>query len=286
MKPLRQLVATYPTSTFLVGALVTQVLFVSSQYYEIRNYGLGALRIFAPALWALTVAAVAFGKADAWKLLSSLGVWRIAPKYYAFALLYPSVVAVLALGILRLVGLVDSMQFDFHEAAGFDFFWLTIRISFVEEVAWVGFLLAIFARRWRLFAACIAAGAAWGVWYVPLVLTGIQVAPGLPILPLILNFMTIAAICGWLYVRTRSALVVFVMQVTTNYTSQIIPVLPLRGGLTQYVAFVLMKCVLGLVLYLIWGPKPLFGSVGAGRSSLEPSAPLEPSTAPGAASRR
>jgi len=268
---LRRGIASYPAVSFCIGAFTMQVLLVLSQYYEIRNHGLASTRVFGPALWALAVTAVVSGKAGVWKLVGSLGVYRVSPKYWAFALLYPSIVALLALAILRLVGQVDRIHFDFDEAAGFDFFWLSVRISAVEEIAWVGFLIGIFARRWRLFAASIAAGVLWGMWYVPLVFAGIQVAPGLPILPLILNFMTIAAICGWLYLRTGSALVVFVMQLTTNYTSQIIPVLPLRGGLTQYIAFVVMKALLALALFWFWGPRPLFGPAPEGESSLVPS---------------
>ena len=100
---------------------------------------------------------------------------------------------------------------------------MTSSVAAVEEVAWIGFLLVMYARRYQLLQASIFTGLMWGVWYIPLVLAEIQVAPGLPVGPLILNFMTMAAICAWLYRRTQSAAVVFVMQLTTNYTSQIIP---------------------------------------------------------------
>ena len=66
---------------------------------------------------------------------------------------------------------------------------------------------------------------------------------------------------------------VFVMQATTNSTSQIIPVLPQSGGVPQYVAFVVMKCLFGFALYFLWGPRPLFGRVAPGTSSLDMQAP-------------
>ena len=255
------LVAAYPATTFVVVAFATQSFIVATQYFQIRNHGLSVLRVFTPALAALAVAYLAQGKSAAAHLVSSLFNVRVPLKYWLFALVYPSFVAVLALLCLRAVGAVNDIHFDFAEAAGLRFLSLTAQIAASEEIAWVGFLLAVFSARYRLFQACLLVGLFWGLWYVPLVIADIQVAPGLPIVPLILNFMTIAAICGWLYVRTRSAAVVFVMQATTNYTSQIIPVLPLRGGLAQYVAFVLMKCLFGLALFAFWGPKPMFGRV-------------------------
>ena len=269
MSASRRFVASYPVAVFIAGAFTLQALIVLSQHFQIHNHGLSGVRLFMPAICAIGVSFAIAGGAGVRKLLRSLAVWRVAPKFYAFALLYPAAVALFALGALHLTGQVESIHFDFGEAAGLDFLWLSVRISLVEEIAWVGFLLERLSQRWRLFGACVAAGAAWGVWYIPLVLAEIQVAPGLPILPLILNFMTIAAICGWLYLRTKSAFVVFVMQLTTNYTSQIIPVLPLRGGVRQYIAFVVMKALFALALYWFWGPRPLFGAVPKGSSSLD-----------------
>ena len=117
--------------------------------------------------------------------------------------------AVRALAILRAVGAVHEIHFDLQEAAGWDFCLMTIKVAASDEVAWVSFLFVVVARRYRLFQASLFVGFFWGLWYVPLVFAEIQVAPGLPIAPLIVNFVTIAAICGWLYQRTGRAAVVF-----------------------------------------------------------------------------
>lgn len=266
-------VARYPVTVFLLLSFALQIGIVATQYLGIRNYGASAVRVFTPAIAGVLVAFLAFGKKAAWKTVASLVDLRVPLKYWVFALLYPSFVAVLALGILRAAGAVHEIHFDFQEAAGWDFFLMTIKVAASDEVAWVSFLFVVVARRYQLFQASLFVGFFWGLWYVPLVFAEIQVAPGLPIAPLIVNFVTIAAICGWLYQRTGSAAVVFVMQATTNYTSQIIPVLPQRGGVPQYVAFVVMKCLFGFALYFLWGPRPLFGRVAPGTSSLDVQAP-------------
>lgn len=265
-----RLVAAYPISTYCVLAIGLHSLIVASQYYEIPNHGLGFLRIYTPALFALGVSVVAEGPGAAKANLGSLIKFGVAPKYYLFGMLYPGLVGMVALGCLFAVGAVDQFEFGFSEAHQLGFFELTFSMAAVEEIAWISFVLVLLARRYQLFHACLITGLMWGVWYIPLVLADIQVAPGLPIGPLLLNFVTIAAICGWLYLRTQSAAVVFVMQLTTNYTSQVIPLLPLRGGMAQYVAFVVMKAVFALALYIFWGPRTMFGRITPGTSSLVP----------------
>lgn len=270
---LRARVSKHPIATFVLIAFPLQAWSVFSQVYEIRNFGLSALRVFLPALTAVFVAWLAEGKASAWRLVKSLGAWKVHPKFYLFALFYPSFIAFLALGLLYAIGMVHDFHIDWDAAAGFSFFFMTCRIAASEEITWVGFMLDQFARRYTLFQAAVIVGVFWGIWYIPLVLAEIQVVPGLPIAPLIFNFATIAAICAWLYVRTHSAAVVFVMQATTNYTSQIVPVLPQRGGLKAYIAFAAIKGVFALVLFVFWGPKPMFGKARGGTSSLDWPAP-------------
>ena len=266
---IRHTIARFPVTTFFLAAFATQVVLTASQHYEIPNHGFALLRIPSPALWALVVAWIAWGKNDAWKLVSSLWNWRVAPGYYLFAIAYPPVVAIGSLLLLRLVGLNRSIELDLAEPSRLEFAWLCFRISTVEEIAWVGFVLTALRARWSLFQASALMGLLWGIWYIPLVLTNIQVTPDLPVAPLLINFMSIAAICGWLYHRTKSAGVVCLMQIMTNYTTQLIPVLPQRGGETQYVAFVLVKSLFSILLFAVWGPKPLFGKANKEPTSFE-----------------
>lgn len=268
----RNFVSAWPITTFMLCSCLTNALFVAAIHYKVRTHGLGYIRVYSPAIWAVVIGWLAWGKKDAWKLVSSLWVWRgWHPAYLFFALLYPSLVAIVSLLILGLIGLDGHIQFDWAEVNNFNFFLLTVPIATVEEVAWVGFLLTAYAKQYRLFQAASLMGIGWGIWYIPLVLTNIQVTENLPVLPLLVNFASIGAICGWLYIRTRSAGVVWVMQMTTNYTTQLIPVLPQRGGMTRYVAFILVKAVFSLSLYYFWGPRPMFGRNPPGvDSSLDP----------------
>lgn len=273
--PVFRLIATYPISSFFVLVIGSHLAIVYMQYYEIRNHGLAVLRNYTPAILAIAVTLIAQGRGAALKNFKSLIRWRVHPRWYVFAVFYPGFVGMLALGALWAVGAIDptdssQFKFGFEEAHTPYFIYLSGMQAAVEEIAWIGFVLVVLCRRYQLFQAAVITGLMWGCWYIPLVVADIQVAPGLPIGPLVLNFVTIAAICGWLYQRTKSSGVVFVMQFMTNYTSQVIPLLPLRGGIQQYIAFVVMKSLFALVLYLIWGPRKLFGAAKPGTSTLFP----------------
>jgi membrane protease YdiL (CAAX protease family) len=256
---LRRLARAWPEPVFLVPTYAVQVGLALVHHLQIRSYGAGHLRPLIPALMALFTVWLASGRSEALNYLRAFLEVRRPARHYAFALLYPTAVGLVSLAFLRLIGLNQHIELDFESVGTLEFFELQIRVALSEELAWVSFLTTALSRRFRPFLASMFVGIAWGVWYIPLVLVEIQIAPGFPILPLILNFMCIAAICAWLYLRTKSAFLVFLMQVTTAYTGQIVPVLPLRGGETQYVAFVIAKCVFAVALFVLWGPKPLFG---------------------------
>ncbi len=257
-----------PDLTFLLPTFTVQCLLVASQHYQVRNYGLASLRIFFPAIFALMTAAIVYGPERARSHVASLFKYKVHPGFYAFALFYPTVVGFLSIGGLRLLGFDKPFVLELHEVSTLEFFTLSLRVSLAEEIAWVSFMLTLWSTRLGLLGASLVVGFFWGIWYIPLVLANIQVAPGFPIMPLVLNFMCIAAICAWLYQRTKSALVVFIMQFMTNYTGQIVPVLPERGGIPQYVAFVLFKCLFALALFVFWGPKPYFKKPAGHASSL------------------
>ena len=112
-------IATYPITTYVTLAVLVHIVAVASQHYEIRDHGLGALRIFTPAIIALAITIIASGRDAAANNIASLFKVRVPFRYYLFALTYPAFVGTLALGCLFLAGAVHDFHFDFEEAAGF-----------------------------------------------------------------------------------------------------------------------------------------------------------------------
>ena len=93
-----------------------------------------------------------------------------------------------------------------------------------------------------------------------MVFYGYGVIPGLPVIPLLLNQVGIAAMCTFVYMHTRSGFVVLCLQLMANSSVLIFPVNPIDGGLTVYWIFAASYFVASLLLFVVFGPKPLFSA--------------------------
>ena len=218
-------------------------------------------RVYIPAVVAVVLMWVTGGSPSLLKLGKSFIKLKLAPKWWALALLYAPVVTVLPLFLFKLLGLKDHVEYDpnvFQMGAGF--FKFVVTIAAVEEISWVSFGIDGLQRRFTPFVSCILGGAAWGIWYVPLNEAGIQVAGQFPSWALVLNFMAIGALCGWLYHHTRSAILVTIMQVLVNYASLCFPVLPHPGHLAVYYVFLSLKIAFVVLMFLLFGPRPMLGT--------------------------
>jgi hypothetical protein len=90
-----------------------------------------------------------------------------------------------------------------------------------------------------------------------IVIFNIAVIPGLPTGGLLVSMLGVATICGFVYIRTRSGLVVLVLQATFNSSLLIFPVTPTSGGIPTFCAFSAFYFVAAL-LHGIIGPRPYF----------------------------
>ena len=154
---------------------------------------LGGLGPFAAAL---IVTRLSGRSVRGW--LRSLLVWRVAPGYYAVALLLP--VAIYAVINLVLVALGQSLDFTLLVAAAPAYLGTFLMVATVgggfEEPGWRGFALPKLQERRSPLVATLLVGLAWGVWHIPLY------GPLGFVVPLILAFFY-----TWLYNRTGSVLV-------------------------------------------------------------------------------
>lgn len=241
-------------------------------------------RIYIPALLAVALTFLLDGGKGVKKLLGSLLNFRVAPKWYAFALLYAPALCVAPVYLLVLLGLKPHVEYDLNYIRDLDLLFLkfVVTISVLEEISWVSFGIDRLKNWVSLFVAGLIGGAVWGLWYVPLNNAGIQVAGQFPNLPMVINFMFIGAITCWVYYFTKSAFLVALMQVVTNFTSLTVPVLPHPGQETGYLLFIAIKAVFVVALYATIGPKPLFARTAGAPSGAAPAAgePLAMSALP------
>ena len=64
--------------------------------------------------------------------------------------------------------------------------------------------------------------------------------------------------CTFVYMHTKSGLLVLCLQVTFNFTILALPITPAVGGFTTYWTFAVTYFIAALLLFVIFGPKPLF----------------------------
>ena len=246
--------------TVLAAIVLGNVAFVyavSEGLIGTRYYHLGRFLLLGAVL-ALGVFAFRGWRAP-FELLKPLTVWRFNPAWFVLALLWPPLIGALALagkGLLTGNGLSEiTARFDvaFHPYV----FRGVVIGAFIGEIVWVGYALARLGRSASVFVSSLIVGVFWAAWWVPIVVIGIGVIPGIPVWALFLGQTSLAVMCGFVYAHTRSGWVVFALQTSANSSLLIFPVSPESGGVPTYVAFSALYLAASTLLYLRFGPRPL-----------------------------
>lgn len=159
-----------------------------------------AVCLFGPAI-AAVVTAFAFEGTAGLQQLAATFRFRVAPRWYAFALLLPfGTIGIAAVG-LALAG----WPFPASEAwlmALAQTFWL-IPLFLREELGWRGYLLPSLLQTQSPLRATAWTTLVWALWHAPLYLTSAQLAYALLMLVVI---MPVSVLFTLLYMRTRSLL--------------------------------------------------------------------------------
>lgn len=209
----RHPLAAFLTWLFTVGQAIAfvPVVFdvpVPSQVFVIATSVLG---IFLPALVATWVAD---GKQAALRFLRRLVDWRVALRWYAFALVVVPVVAV-GLGVLML-GMPPALSASVLADALLSGFVLSFLVTFmpnnwVEEAAWSGFAQARLQRTHAPAVAALLAGPLFALQHLSLAVGNWIGLAALVVLAIPFRMTT-----GWLWNRTGSLLVVGLLHAAGN----------------------------------------------------------------------
>jgi CAAX protease family protein len=156
----------------------------------------------------LGVAAAAFitaglvgGRAGVKELLARLAQFRVHPAWYAFALGFPVVVAVIALGISALLGAKLEEPFRLHPPALVQsFLFMFFFVGIGEETGWRGYAVPELLKQhaWPHVAFLVAA--VWTLWHAPFFGTQITWVQ----LPAFVSSVFAASVLAtFLFLRTR-----------------------------------------------------------------------------------
>jgi len=266
----RSFCSNHAVSLFIMLTLGTQYLFIWMRAAEIVPESLYILRFLPPLAYALGLSWLCDGFKGIRDLIQPLFHWKVSIGWWIFAVFW---LTAFAIGLLVVQNLVTGRGFaaislNFADVSRFQVIKLIAMVSIIEEIAWIGFATKRLCKDMTPLCASLVVGAFWCCWWMPVIVYGDGVIPGLPISILFVHYLGIAATCMWVYHFTRSALIVAVMQMFTNVVSLVVPILPHQGGMTIYIVYVIAKCVVAIALFKAFGPKPLFRKEQENPSSL------------------
>ena len=259
---------------FLCLIVIVNTLFIAG-----INFGLLPLRLYNVGrflLLGLTLATVVFAIRrfkGLRELFHSLGVWRVNPLWYVLALFWAPSLSILFLAAKSLVTGDNAFEALTYELVLQPSLMRTVVIaSFIGEIVWVAYSINTLSKRFGMLAGSLIVGCFWTLWWVPMALFGKGIVPELPIGPLFVSMLGIATMCGFVYLSSRSGPAVLLLQIMVNTSFLVFPVTPTNGGTSTYLAFSATYLLASLALFILFGPRPLFGRSPAvsGGGTVEP----------------
>lgn len=176
------------------------------------------LQTLGPTLAALVMAGVLEGPAGRGRLLARVRIWRVARRWYLFALVGIPAVCILAALVLpgAFVGLGDAsaaklgIEFLVYVVVGF------FSGPLFEEPGWRGFALPRLQAQMGALRGTLLLGALWAAWHLPqyLVPEWADENGGLDptlVATFLLMVVAIAPVMTWLFNRTRGSLLLVML---------------------------------------------------------------------------
>ena len=171
------------------------------------------LQTLGPTLAALVTASVLEGSAGRRRLLARVRIWRVARRWYLFALVGIPVVCVLA--ALALPGAFVGLGGQSAVKLAIEFLAFVV-VGFVsgplfEEPGWRGFALPRLQVQMGALRGTIVLGTLWSAWHLPQFLVpewaneNGGLSPTL-VVTFLLMVVAIAPVLTWLFNRTRGSL--------------------------------------------------------------------------------
>jgi uncharacterized protein len=191
---------------------------------------------YGPALAAIIVASLAYGRQGRRDLFGRLLRWRVGIQWYLIALFLPAFVIVLAITLNNWTGGTSP---DFS-AAGFPFgpagtpLWQKILILFLvftlgfdgpgEEIGWRGFALPKLLESRSPILSSLILGTLWAIWHFPYALTEGTFLAEVPLHWFFISLLAQSIIYTWIFINTNgSLLLALLFHAAGNVTSNLLP---------------------------------------------------------------
>src|SRR5215207_2615676 len=255
------LVAFFVLAYALSWILESPLVLLGDAVTNTQGFVLIILASNVPSLLAIALTAILYGRGALRKLLRRLLTWRVEPRWYLVVLLGP---VALTGGMVTLNTFVggSALRFDVSLLipAG-----ITLAFSIFpgsalgEEIGWRGYALPRLQAGRSALSASLIIGVLWGVWHLPLWLTG---QPGrTPTLyaGFVLSAIALSVILTWVYNSTGgSLLMVVLLHATANLPVSLLRDLLGEGEATLPVLLYFgLMVVAAIVVVIVAGPEHL-----------------------------
>jgi membrane protease YdiL (CAAX protease family) len=221
---------------------------------------------FGPSLAAIVVVASNRRVEGLRAWLSRCLQWRIGWGWWAFALLLPLVVMLLAAGLqIALGGDIATAPASGHLLMTVVNLPLVLLLGgpLGEEFGWRGYALPVLQDRLGWRAASLGLGLVWGVWHLPLFFIDGTAQAHIPLALFLLSVVAMSVVFAWLVNRTSGSVVAALLFHTAiNFWPSVVPVLPTEGSYRPYAFVVATLVLLALVALLTSGPMARRAGVG------------------------
>jgi membrane protease YdiL (CAAX protease family) len=212
-----------------------------------------------PSAVAIVLVARLRGKAGVRTLLRRLLIWRVGLRWWA-AIIALSALSLAAVGVHILLG-GDSpdVTATIPGAAFLFLFSIFPGSAGGEELGWRGFALPQLQRSRSALGASVVLGLAWGVWHLPLYLTGADFRPLSLFAPWVLAAVATSVIYTWIYNGTGGSLLIVVLfHAGSNVLLTTFLVDPFEDQLAQpFLIYVALMVLAASVVAAVAGPAAL-----------------------------
>ncbi|WP_400080192.1 hypothetical protein [Winogradskyella sp. R77965] len=180
-------------------------------------------------------------------LFKPMLIWKVHPKWYLLALIFPATIATIT---LLLKGVYYDDSFFHMKTHPFRSYVAYFVWAFLGEVVWVSYCIRELSKIIKPFYAGQVVAVFWALWFVPVILLGEGILPEIPIVSAFIFMFGVAGMCAFIYSNTKSGICVLILQSMVNLTLVSFPIAPTNGGAPTYTAF-------GIIYFLsmlgLWG---------------------------------
>src|SRR5215208_6682830 len=212
------LVKRHPIIAFFVLAyalawiIESPLVFLTDSISDTQGLVIVILASNVPSAVAIVLTAIVFGRGALRKLLGRLLIWRVNPLWYLGVVLGPvALVGGMVAFNTLLGGPALSLGMPLVSVAIFFGFSIFPGSALGEEIGWRGYVLPRLQSRMSALSAALLIAPIWGLWHLPLWLTGDPVKTPTFFVPFVVGVFALSVILTWVYNSTGGSLLMVVL---------------------------------------------------------------------------